>query len=98
MAMNCRERAWEFVRTIPQGLVVTYGEVSGYVGGNPQHVGSAMRTAESKGLDVPWQRVVRASGFLSKHAPPHQRELLEKEGVSFLAGNRVDLRRHKWRP
>ncbi|MEM9292038.1 MAG: MGMT family protein [Acidobacteriota bacterium] len=52
--------------------------------------------------DVPWHRVLNARGAVSQRADggpgaDHQRWLLEQEGVRFR-GERVDLKRHLWRP
>ena len=50
--------------------------------------------------DVPADRVVNHSGTLSGGwafgHPSVQRALLEAEGVSFVAPERCDLRRHGW--
>jgi alkylated DNA nucleotide flippase Atl1 len=48
--------------------------------------------------DVPWQRVVGAGGHLpiGKRSPElkmRQRQLLESEGVEFLANDLVDMNR-----
>ena len=93
---NCRERAQDYARGVPRGRVVTYGQVAECVGGNAQHVGTAMRKAEASGLNVPWQRVVRADGSISRHAPAGQRERLEAEGLSFDDRGRVDLQKYQW--
>ena len=50
--------------------------------------------------DVPWHRVVNASGGISRRARMEsmltQRMLLIREGV-LLRGGRVSLRRYRWR-
>jgi alkylated DNA nucleotide flippase Atl1 len=49
---------------------------------------------------VPWQRVVNASGGISRRDPEMmalQKELLEREGVPFRGGWRVDLARAAWK-
>jgi len=99
------ESVYAFVRTVPPGRVVTYGQVAGMledVSLTARQVGAAMRSAP-KG--VPWQRVVGAGGLLpiakvSPELKSRQRELLEKEGVVFLSGanERVDMRRFQWMP
>jgi alkylated DNA nucleotide flippase Atl1 len=51
--------------------------------------------------DVPWQRVVNAKGQVSPrpgHGPPVQKVLLEEEGVTFGAGDTLDLDALAWRP
>ena len=70
------------VRSVPEGLVTTYGDVCP---GAPRHAGAVLSGC---GDDVPWQRVVRADGSLAKGE--RQRRLLEAEGVPFI-GARADL-------
>jgi len=53
--------------------------------------------------DVPWQRVVNASGACSTERLPDlppglQRALLKAEGVAFSGSGRLDLDRYRWRP
>jgi methylated-DNA-protein-cysteine methyltransferase-like protein len=96
---------YAFVRSIPSGKVVTYGQVAGTledVSLTARQVGAAMRAAPP---DVPWQRVVGAGGSLpiaklSPELKSRQRELLEQEGVVFLPGGneRVDMRKSQWMP
>ena len=98
------EPVYAYVRTIPEGSVVTYGQIAEEVSGvslTPRQVGTAMRYAPS---GLPWQRVVGANGYLTiaKRSPElktHQQELLEREGVAFIAGTlpRVDMKKHQWR-
>lgn len=73
----------ERVRSIPEGSVATYGDVSP---GAPRFAGSVLFGAEELGL--PWWRVVRADGSLAKH--DDQRARLLAEGVPFR-GARVDM-------
>ena len=91
-------RVWHIVRGIPCGSVMTYGQVAKEAESRSaaQSVGNAMRKAKEENLDVPWQRVVMARGFLSDGAPRTQADLLEKEGVSFLTDNQVDLATNQW--
>jgi methylated-DNA-protein-cysteine methyltransferase-like protein len=44
---------------------------------------------------VPWQRVVNREGAISTRGL-QQRELLEREGVSFDLQDRVVFARHRW--
>ena len=73
------------VRSVPEGLVATYGDVSP---GAPRHAGAVLSACDDE--SVPWQRIVRADGSLAKG--DRQRALLEAEGVPFR-GARVDLDR-----
>jgi methylated-DNA-protein-cysteine methyltransferase-like protein len=87
------------VAKIPKGRVATYGQLSELIDGrlSPVGVGWALRSGDE---ELPWFRVVNASGGISteKEAPGRQRRLLEAEGVRFLADGRVDLARHQWKP
>jgi alkylated DNA nucleotide flippase Atl1 len=86
------ERAREVlrrVRTVPEGRVTTYGDLSP---GAPRFAGSVLSHRHDPG--VPWQRIVRADGSLPKGE--RQRRLLETEGVPFR-GDRVDMR-EAWVP
>ncbi len=94
---------YAFVRTVPEGKVVTYGQVADHVTEvalTARQVGAAMAVAPQ---DVPWQRVVGAGGTLpiSKRGPEmpiRQRRLLENEGATFLPSGRVDMARCQWLP
>jgi methylated-DNA-protein-cysteine methyltransferase-like protein len=88
------------VRMIPRGRVMTYGQISVLLGGrlSPLAVGWALHGCPP---DVPWQRVVNASGGCStdRLMPPGlQRSLLEREGVRFRADDTLDVARHRWSP
>ena len=74
----------ERVRSIPEGFVTTYGDLSPSA---PRFAGTVLAGCHDPG--VPWQRVVRADGSLAKGEL--QRRLLEREGVPFR-GVRVDMR------
>jgi methylated-DNA-protein-cysteine methyltransferase-like protein len=78
------------IRSVPEGRVTTYGDVSP---GAPRFAGSVLAACHDPG--VPWQRVVRADGSLAKGE--RQRRLLELEGVP-MRGARVDMRAAWWEP
>jgi methylated-DNA-protein-cysteine methyltransferase-like protein len=81
---------------------MTYGQIAGLLGHllSPKAVGWAMHTCPE---DVPWQRVVNASGACSTDRrgdlpPGLQRALLEGEGVHFRLDGTLDLTRYRWEP
>jgi methylated-DNA-protein-cysteine methyltransferase related protein len=91
-------RVYAFVRRIPPGRVVTYGQVAALVG-KPRAaraVGQAMRYCPDS---VPWHRVVNGRGRISRRPSASgmlsQRLLLLREGVRFARG-RIDLARYGW--
>ena len=97
--MTRHEKIWEAVKQIPRGCDATYGQIATLAGmdGQPRLVGYALH-ALPKGSDVPWQRVINASGRISL-PPPHsirQRRLLEAEGIHFTE-NKIDLREYQWK-
>ncbi len=99
MAGTFYERVWEYVREIPGGRVMTYGQVAKAARspGAAQAVGNAMKKAKDEGMDVPWQRVVKADGRISARAPSsEQRERLREEGMVVSDDDRVDLNKHQW--
>ncbi|GAB3128823.1 MGMT family protein [Tsukamurella serpentis] len=80
------------IAAIPPGRVRTYGDIADEVGlSTPRTVGWVLRTDAS---DLPWQRVVPASGRPSEHIARRQLELLRAEGV-LSDGGRIDLRRYR---
>jgi methylated-DNA-protein-cysteine methyltransferase-like protein len=86
------ERAREVlrrVRSVPEGHVTTYGDLSP---GAPRFAGTVL--SGYHGADVPWHRIVRADGSLAQGE--RQRRLLAAEGVPFR-GERVDMR-EAWVP
>lgn len=80
---------------IPPGRVATYGDIAAAAGlSSPRIVGWILRV---DGSDLPWHRVITASGRPASHLRTEQLERLRAEGVSAVDG-RVDLRavRHRF--
>ncbi|MGH3677083.1 MAG: MGMT family protein [Mycobacterium sp.] len=76
------------VASIPSGRVSTYGDIAAAAGlSSPRIVGWIMRTDSS---DLPWHRVITASGRPAPQLASRQLELLRAEGVLALDG-RVPL-------
>lgn len=93
-------RAIDVVRSIPPGRVMTYGDVAAAIGSRAARaVGQVMAYY---GSEVPWWRVVRASG---RAAIDHEDRALEHyraEGTPLLPASgehrRVDLARARYVP
>ncbi|MDO3402640.1 MGMT family protein [Mycolicibacterium neoaurum] len=80
------------VDRIPAGRVSTYGDIAAEAGlSSPRIVGWIMRTDSS---DLPWHRVVPASGRPAPHLATRQLERLRAEGVVAVEG-RVSLREYR---
>ena len=90
---------YEVVKTIPAGVVATYGQVAAIVGCGPRLVGYALASLPA-GKDVPWQRVINSQGKISTRsdgaADPRQRQALIREGIVFSLKGTVDLKRFGW--
>lgn len=83
----------DVVDRIPPGKVMTYGDVAELMGrGSARTVGAVL---SDHGREVPWQRVIQASG---RPAEPYLQEalrLLREEGCPLI-GEKVDLARARW--
>ena len=93
---------YRFVRKVPRGKVVTYGQVAAMLG-QPRAaraVGMALGALEGPlASTVPWQRVISAAGRCSHRdgfSASMQRDLLEREGVRFDRRGHVDFARYRW--
>ena len=101
-AAGIREEVLALVRAIPEGRVMTYGQISGLLGSriSPLAVGWMLHRCPDA---VPWHRVVNASGGCSTDRLPDlppglQRALLTQEDVAFTLAGKVDLEAHRWHP
>ena len=73
------ERVRGLVAAIPSGRVATYGDIASAAGlSSPRIVAWIMRTDSA---DLPWHRVILASGRPAPHLTTRQLELLRAEGV-----------------
>ena len=78
------ERVRALVAAIPAGRVSTYGDIAAAAElSSPRIVGWIMRTDSS---DLPWHRVITASGRPARHLTTRQLELLRAEGVLAVDG------------
>ncbi|NLU81967.1 MGMT family protein [Rhodococcus sp. HNM0569] len=83
------ERVRELVASVPAGRVATYGDVAEAAGlTSARTVGWIMRTDSA---DLPWHRIVPASGAPAPHLRRRQLARLELEGVP-IHGDRIDVR------
>lgn len=94
------KKVYDIVSQVPEGKVTTYGQIAAILNNtaNARVVGWAMRAAPEH-LDLPCHRVVYKSGDLTPAftgGVDGQRELLEKEGVTFDESGRVNMDKHLW--
>ncbi len=97
---NLREKFYEIIRTVPSGMVASYGQVAKMAGRpkDARHVGNALSGLVK--TDIPWHRVVLASGKIAMPTRPdlqkRQRDLLCEEGVEFIGDYQVNMQRYDW--
>jgi methylated-DNA-protein-cysteine methyltransferase-like protein len=95
------EGVYAIARRIPRGRVMSYGQIADILEQSlsARAVGWAMSQCPE---DVPWQRVVNASGGISTehlHEPRDlQRRLLEREGVRFDRTGRLSMEKYCFSP
>ena len=91
------------VALIPEGYVATYGQIAELAGLGRQarQVGYALAALDADN-DLPWHRVINASGGISLRSfpgsEPRQRAMLESEGVRFDTTGKVSLTEYRWQP
>jgi len=89
----------ETILRIPKGKVASYGQVAA-IAGYPRmarHV-SWVLNRDSRKYNLPWHRVVNASGGISLKGESGdlQRALLESEGVEFSPAGKVSMKLFGW--
>ena len=98
---NFYAAVYRLVAQIPPGKVTSYGQIARWLGhpSAARAVGYALHALPSDS-DIPWQRVVNASGRISSRSARHyeaiQRALLEADGVRFDPYGSIDLQRFAW--
>lgn len=91
---NFFERVYVEVKKIPEGMVMTYGQIAEKLGTrDARRVGHALHANKSK--ECPCHRVVNKDGRVAPGyafgGPNEQRNKLMSEGVKFLDNLHVDL-------
>lgn len=95
-----RDRVYDIVRQIPEGRVMTYGQIAALCG-NPRAARIVGGVAHFGDPELPWQRVVNKSGGLAAGYPggvQGHKELLESEGVKVGDDFRVEIGKLLWQP
>jgi len=92
-------RVLAVVESIPAGKVMTYGDVAAAIGSRAAR--AVGQTMAYYGSEVPWWRVIRASGQAPKCHDASALAHYEAEGTPLLltaSGYRIDLRAARHRP
>lgn len=94
-----KEKVYDFLRTIPKGKVVTYGQIAEYLGNKKlaRIVGNILHNNPDKDK-FPCYKVVDSKGNLSKQFAfggiENQKEMLENDGIVVI-NYKVKLNEYK---
>ena len=94
-------RVYEYLKYIPQGKVVTYGQIAEFLGNKnlARAVGNFLHMNPDGDL-YPCYKVVNSKGKLSKHYAfggiENQRKRLEADGIQ-VKDDQIDLNRYQWK-
>ena len=94
-----KEKVYGFLKTVPKGKVVTYGQIAEAAGNSKaaRAVGNILHR-NPDGENIPCYKAVASKGKLSANYAfggiEKQRERLEKEGIE-VENFRVDLNKYK---
>ena len=94
---NFFEQVYDVVKEIPEGMVMTYGQIAEIIGTrDARRVGWALHG--NKDPQVPCHRVVNKEGSVALNYAfegwQEQKRKLLAEGVSFIDEKHVDLKKH----
>ena len=92
------QKVYDYLRTIPKGKVVTYGQIAEYLGNMCRAVGNILHANPLPDY-YPCYKVVNAKGLLAKNfglGIEEQKQRLEKDGIK-VADYRVDLEIFQWK-
>ncbi len=100
LPLDFREQVYEIVASIPEGMVMTYGDIAALCG-RPRAARIVGGIAHFGPESLPWQRVVKAGGRLAEGFPggvEGHRRMLEAEGIAFDDAHRmVHFNKHHFR-
>ncbi|MFF2447199.1 MGMT family protein [Neobacillus sp. NPDC058068] len=96
------ENVIEIIRSIPEGKVMTYGQIAG-LAGSPRAARQVVRILHSmsRAHRLPWHRVINAKGQIALQDDESYNEQLlslEAEGVEVGLNGLIDLGKYQWNP
>lgn len=96
------EAVIDIIRNIPEGKVMTYGQIAG-LSGSPRAARQVVRILHSMSRKhrLPWHRVINAKGQIAlqkDEAYNEQWMSLEAEGVKVGLNGVIDLGKYQWHP
>lgn len=99
-SVGFKERVYELVASIPEGRVMTYGDIAALCG-QPNASRIVGGLAHFGPIDLPWHRVVNrlgecASGYYG--GKQGQQTALEGEGFNLINYRITDFNERRWQP
>ncbi len=97
---NFKQRVEALVAQIPEGRVMTYGQLAALCG-NARAARIVGGIAHYGDPDLPWQRVVNKRGGLASGYPggrASHKDHLESEGIAVSSDYQVDINKLLWFP
>lgn len=96
------ERVIEVIKNIPEGKVMTYGQIAS-LAGSPRAARQVVRILHSmsKKHRLPWHRVINSKGEIGIQENESLQEQifsLESEGVEIQSNRRIDLKKYQYIP
>jgi methylated-DNA-protein-cysteine methyltransferase related protein len=96
------ERVVEIIKNIPEGKVMTYGQIAREAG-SPRAARQVVRALHSMSRKhhLPWHRVVNAKGQIAlKDDESYTEQLfsLESEGIQIGLNGIIDLEKYQYHP
>lgn len=101
MKYNKEYQVYEYIKTIPKGKVVTYGQIAEYLGNKrlARVVGNILHNNPNE-VEIPCYKVVDSKGNLANNyafgGKSKQKERLEHDGIE-VNNYRVDLSKYKYK-
>lgn len=95
------QKIYEFLKKVPAGKVVTYGQIAQYLGNKnlARVVGNALHKNPDPNT-IPCHRVVNTKGEVSGAyafgGKAAQRKRLEEEGIIFESDGTIDLEKYRY--
>ncbi|WP_127496436.1 MGMT family protein [Paenibacillus glycanilyticus] len=96
------QRVVDIIKRIPEGKVMTYGQIAG-LAGSSRGARQVVRILHSlsSAHQLPWHRVVNAKGEIAIQEDESrmlQRHMLEAEGVYIGINGMIDLEEYRHEP
>ncbi len=100
--MNFKEKVIVVLKEIPEGKVVSYGQVAAACGSPraARQVGWMLHTLDGNNT-VPWWRVINNLGYISikgniMSTPLAQKKFLQDEGIEVTEDLKIDIAKYRY--